>query len=403
MALETRAYKRVGLGAAAVLAVFALTAYVKRGDSAAEPAPRYTVARVSRGDIVRSVTSTGQLMPWVTVEVSSQISGLVTEVNADFNSVVRKGHVLARIDPATYEQRLRQAEADLAAAQANATLARVTARRLQGLREQDLVTQEEYDQARAQLEQAQATLLTRQAAVENARVDLQRCTITSPIDGVVIYRQIEVGKTVVSSFSAPTLFVIAQDLSRMRIIAPISEVDVWAVHPGQPVTFTVDAIPDRIFHGRLTQIRNPYTPSEKQSQQQAAQQSGITTFDAVIDVDNRDLLLRPSLTANVSIVVSQSRNALRVPNGALRVSLPELAESRALQAIQARLGSAPGDSAIVYRLPGGDRRAEPEPVLVHVGVADNLNAEILDGLREGDVVITGMASRIELPKRPGLF
>jgi len=317
----------------------------------------------------------------------------------DFNSVVKKGQVLARIDPSTYVQRVAQAEADLAAAEASAALVRLSAKRLKDLREKDLVTQADYDQIEAQLEQSRASLLTRKAALENARLDLERCTLTSPIDGVVIFRQVEVGKTVVSSFSAPTLFVIAQDLAKMRIIAPISEVDVWAVRPGQPVTFTVDAIPDRTFNGRLTQIRNPYTPSEKQTTQ-AAQQSTITNFDGVIEVDNPDLILRPSLTANVSIVVSRTDDALRIPNGALRVQIPQTPDMPRPPPIPV---DSSVDTSVVYRLPGGDRNATPQPVLVKLGITDNISTQVLEGLNEGDTVITGIPTRIEIPQRRGLF
>jgi HlyD family secretion protein len=315
--------------------------------------------------------------------------------------VVKKGQVLARIDPSTYEQRVTQAEADLAAAEAASTLVKLSAKRLKDLREKDLVTQADYDQVQAQLEQARATLLTRRAALQNAKLDLSRCTLTSPIDGIVIFKQVEVGKTVVSSFSAPTLFVIAQDLSKMRIIAPISEVDVWAAHPGQAVTFTVDAIPDRTFNGKLTQIRNPYTPSEKQNTQSAAQQSTITNFDGVIEVDNADLLLRPSLTANVSIVVSKTEGALRIPNGALRVQIPQDPSSPHPPPPPVPPDSI--DTSVVYRLPGGNRNATPEPVLVKLGITDNISTQVLGGLNEGDTVITGIPSRIEIPQRRGLF
>jgi len=384
---------------AVIVAAAAVVVYAKRDRDEPQSA-QYTIAPVSRGDIIQAVNTTGQLAPLVSVEVSTQISGLVTEVNVDFNSPVKKGQILARIDPASYIQKVAQAEADLAAAEASATLVRLNAARLKGLRDQDLVTQADYDQAEALLEQARAALLTRKASVENARTDLERCTLTSPIDGTVIFKQVEVGKTVVSSFSAPTLFVIAQDLAKMRIIAPISEVDVWAVHPGQAVTFTVDAIPDRTFGGKLTQIRNPYTPSEKQTTQ-ATQQSTITNFDGVIEVDNPDLLLRPSLTANVSVVVSKTENALRIPNGALRVQVPQDPDS------PHRMPTLPSeesvDSAVVYRLAGGDRSAKPEPVLVKLGITDNISTQVLEGLKEGDTVITGIPSRIEVPQRRGLF
>jgi HlyD family secretion protein len=382
-----------------IVAAAAAVVYAKR-DRDDQPRANYTIAPVARGEIVQAVNTTGQLAPLVSVEVSSQISGLVTEVNVDFNSVVKKGQVLARIDPSTYVQRVAQAEADLAAAEASAALVQLSAKRLKDLRDKDLVTQADYDQIEAQLEQSRASLLTRKAAVENARLDLDRCTLTSPIDGVVIFRQVEVGKTVVSSFSAPTLFVIAQDLSKMRIIAPISEVDVWAVHPGQPVTFTVDAIPDRVFNGRLTQIRNPYTPSEKQTTQ-AAQQSTITNFDGVIEVDNPDLILRPSLTANVSIVVSRTDDALRIPNGALRVQIPQTPDMPPPPPIPG--GDESVDMSIVYRLPGGNRNATPQPVLVKLGITDNISTQVLEGLNEGDTVITGIPTRIEIPQRRGLF
>jgi HlyD family secretion protein len=388
------------LGIAAVVVIAAAVVVYAKRDRDDEPKANYTIAPVSRGDIVQAVNTTGQLTPLISVEVSSQISGLVTEVNVDFNSAVKKGQVLARIDPATYEQRMRQAEADLAAAEASSTLVKLNAKRLKDLREKDLVTQAEYDQVEAQLEQARATLLTRKAVLENARLDLSRCTLTSPIDGIVIFRQVEVGKTVVSSFSAPTLFVIAQDLSKMRIIAPISEVDVWAAHPGQMVTFTVDAIPDRTFNGRLTQIRNPYTPSEKQTAQ-AAQQSTITNFDGVIEVDNPDLLLRPSLTANVSIVVSKTENTLRIPNGALRVQIPQ--DPSSPHPAPPAVPPDSVDTSVVYRLAGGNRNAVPEPVLVKLGITDNISTQVLDGLKEGDTVITGIPSRIEIPQRRGLF
>jgi HlyD family secretion protein len=390
----------LGVGALIVAATAAVV-YAKR-DRDDQPKAAYTIAPVSRGDIVQAVNTTGQLAPLVSVEVSSQISGLVTEVNVDFNSIVKKGQVLARIDPSTYVQRVTQAEADLAAAEANASLVKINAKRLNDLRNKDLVTQADYDQVEAQLEQSRATLLTRKAALQNARLDLDRCTLLSPIDGVVIFRQIEVGKTVVSSFSAPTLFVIAQDLAKMRIIAPISEVDVWAVHPGQPVTFTVDAIPERTFNGRLTQIRNPYTPSEKQNMQSAAQQSTITNFDGVIEVENPDLILRPSLTANVSIVVSRTEDALRIPNGALRVQIPQSQDMPRPPAMPASSEESE-DTSVVYRLPGGDRNATPQPVLVRLGITDNISTQVLEGLKEGDTVITGIPSRIEIPQRRGLF
>lgn len=381
------------MGGALAAASLAIALHFKGGNGS-EPLTRYTVAPVLRGDIVQAVNTTGTLAPLESVEVSTQVTqGLITEVAVDFNSRVKKGQVLARIDPATYEQRLRQARANLAAAEANDRLAQLNSRRMRDLRDQDLVTQQEYDQAEAQLQQAHATLLTNRAEVENAQVDLNRCTITSPIDGIVIFKQVEVGKTVVSSLAAPTLFTIARDLTKMRIIAPISEVDVRSVNPGQAVTFTVDAIPERTFHGTIKQIRNPYTPTDRQPRE-GMQQSLIATFDSVIEVENPDGLLRPSLTANVSVIVNRRQNVLQVPNGALRVKLPARAAAQNDAGIDAAAAS-----ATVYRLPQGDRDAQPEGVKVRLGISDSIVTEILHGLNEGDRVIT--AVRTDSDSRSG--
>jgi HlyD family secretion protein len=374
------------------------TAYFNRSED--PELPPFTFVTVDRGDVIQTVTTTGQLTPMVNVEVSTQISGLLVEVNVDFNTPVKKGQVLARIDPSTYEQQLRRAQADLEAAEATHALSEINVRRLRGLIEQDLVTQQDYDQATALLRQSRANLLTRKADVQNARVDLERCTIVAPIDGIVIFKQAEVGKTVVSSFSAPTLFVIARDLSSMRIVAPINEVDVSMVRVGQEVAFTVDAVPGRKFKGRLAQVRNPYTPSEnKQTSQQP--QSGINTFDAVIEVDNADLLLRPSLTAHVSIVVEKRVGVLRIPNGALRVELPKglIPERASSQAAQ----NADPANATVYRLPNSDKSGVPQAVNVRIGMSDGLMTEILQGLKPGDRVITGVAAEWGSREGGGLF
>jgi HlyD family secretion protein len=351
---------------------------------AAAPVLNYTVASITRGDLLRSVTTTGQLAPLVCVEVSTQISGLITEVAVDFNSHVTKGQVLARIDSSTYEQDLKQAKADLAAAEAAHRLAQLTVDRYKRLLDAKLETQQDYDQADAQLQQQDATLLTRRAAIENAQLNLDRCTITSPIDGIVLYKAADVGKTVQASFSAPTLFAIAKDLKKMQIDAQVSEVDVWSVKPGQEVTFTVDALPDRVFKGVVRQIRDPYTPSDKQSSA-SANSGGISTFDTIIEVENPDEVLMPSITANVSIIVSGKKGVLRVPNSALRVQLPPDAGVSAPAP-----GTADGQNrAVVYRLPGGNRTAKPVPVVVRLGLSDSLMTEVLDGLNEGDVVVTG--------------
>lgn len=371
------------IAAAAIVIAGGITAYSLVGEEGVPRAPQYVTAEVTRGRVVQAIVVSGVLSPLTSVEVSSQISGLVTEVKVDFNSVVKKGDVLARIDSSTYEQRLRQATADLAAAKATHALATLNAARLRELRNDDLVPQQDYDQIEALLQQSNAALLTQRAVVANARVDLERCTLTSPIDGVVIYRQIEVGKTVVSSFSAPTLFAIANDLSRMRILASISEVDVARVRPGQRAEFTVDAFPNRVFEGRLTQVRNPYTPSDKVSQQQSGSEP-IAKFDAVIEVRNAELLLKPSQTVNVSIVVSERDDVLRVPNNALRVGAAEAGAS--VTERDREFTTSP--SSRILRLADASSGAV-ERIAVRTGLRDDLHTEVLEGLREGDRVATG--------------
>ena len=298
-------------------------------------APEFITVPVSRGDVVQTVTATGQLDPLITVDVGSQISGLVQKLYVDFNSPVKKGDKLAEIDPATYEQRLRQAQANLASAEASARLQRINSERVKALYDQKLVTQQEYDQALVQLQQAEAQLLTSKAQVENAIVDLERCTITSPIDGIVMSKQTEEGKTVAASLNAPVLFTIANDLSKMQITAAVAEADIGAVEAGQQVRFTVDAFPNRTFRGEVVQVRNaPKTTSN------------VVTYDTIINVDNSDLRLRPGMTANVSIIVARRSNTLRVPNAALRVRVPDNVNV---------IGAAPASSA-----KGASRSAKSE-------------------------------------------
>lgn len=282
-----------------------------RPDAASAPVSFNTI-KVARGDVVQTVTATGDLQPVTTVDVSSQISGLLTEVLVDFNSRVSAGDVLARIDPATYESRLASAKAEYANTAANHRLVKLNNERAHSLFERNLVSRQEVDQSDAQLAQANAQLLTREAAVANAETDLARCTLYAPIDGIVIDRLAEVGKTVAASLNAPTLFTIVNDLAKMEIRAYVSEADIGAVAEGQEVNFTVDAYPSRTFRGRVTQIRN--SPLREQS---------VIVYSTIIAVDNADLRLKPGMTANVSIITAERRGVLRVPNSALRVRVPE--------------------------------------------------------------------------------
>lgn len=331
---------------AAVLVVAALASvawfyYGRRESGSGQPVFATTTA--ARGDITQVVTASGQLEPLLSVDVGSQISGQVKKLYVDFNSTVTKGQKIAEIDPATYEQRLRQAEADLASTEASNRLQRLNTERVKTLFDQKLVTQQEYDQALAQLQQSDAQLLTRTAALENAKVDLARCTIYSPVDGIVLSKQTEEGKTVAASLNSPTLFVIANDLSKMRIVAAVAEADVGQLDVGQDVTFTADAFPNRTFRGRVSQIRN-----------YAKNQQNVITYETLIDVDNTDLKLRPGMTASVSITVARRSGVLRVANAALRARIPD---GVAVKRPETPAGTAPAATAAA---PANDNQPRAE-------------------------------------------
>lgn len=284
--------------------------YYFRGKSDAKP--EFQTTKIARGDITQAVTATGDLQPVITVDIGAQVSGQIEEVLVDFNSMVKAGDVLARIDESTPTQRLRQAEADLASAEASNQLIQINAQRTKDLFAKNLVSQQELDSASAQLAQSNANLLTRQAAVANARLDLERTVITAPIDGMVLNRNTDKGRTVNASMNAPTLFTLVNDLTKMQINAAVAEADIGAIAEGQEVKFTVDAFPNRTFNGTVRQVRNAATTTQN-----------VVSYATIIDVNNPDLKLKPGMTANVSIVVQQRLGVLRVENGALRVRIPQ--------------------------------------------------------------------------------
>jgi HlyD family secretion protein len=445
----------------AVAAYYAYTLKVAHS----EAPPEYTTATVAKGDVVQVVTATGQLDAVLSVDVGSQISGLILKLYADFNTPVKEGQKLVELDPSNYEQNVRQAEADVASTDASYTLADLNARRSQELFEKSLITQQDNDTTQAQLKQAKAALLIKQAALENAKLNLARCTVFSPIDGIVISKLTEVGKTVAAGLNVPVLFTIANDLAKMQITAAVAEADIGSVIEGQQATFTVDAFPNRTFRGAITQVRN--APQNT---------NNVVTYNTIISVDNHDLKLRPGMTANVSIIVARRDGTLRLPNAALRVRMPEgLAapanptsadatkkteiannatgpapaaapasgsrqggggmrmlgadatpeQRQKMRDIMAEVGFTPGSgppsqeqrdqmrklmtergliaadsgagrgdspytTRTVYRLPGGNKTARPEPVSVKVGITDGLSSEIASGLTEGDVIITSV-------------
>ena len=282
---------------------------------------RYTTGSIDRGDVVEVVGATGTLEAVTTVQLGSQVSGTIKSLHADFNSTVKKGQVVARLDPSLFQARRGQAEANLLAAKANVDRAKATVEdmrqkyeRARELAAQKLLPQSDletakanYDGAVAQLKAAEAAQSQAQANLNQADVDLSHTIITTPIDGVVISRNVDVGQTVAASFQAPILFLIANDLTRMRVNASIDEADVGRVHEGQEVTFHVDAFPEREFVGKVEQVR--LNPTAVQN---------VVTYNTIVAVNNDDLLLRPGMTATVSVIVRKAEDALRVPAAALR-------------------------------------------------------------------------------------
>src|SRR6184192_663396 len=267
----------------------------------------YQIATVTRGPITQAVTATGTLNPVVNVQVGSQVSGNIAKLFADFNSQVKAGQVVAQIDPALFQATVTQAEGDLANAQAALELAKVNARRTQELFAKKTSSQADVDQAMATLHQSEANVKIKQGALDKARADLEHCTITSPIDGVVISRSVDVGQTVAASLQAPVIFAIANDLTKMQIDANVAEADVGVVQVGQDVDFTVAAFPTHTFHGKVVQVRN--APITVQN---------VVSYDTVIGVSNPDLKLKPGMTANVSVIIAHKDDILQIKNAALR-------------------------------------------------------------------------------------
>jgi HlyD family secretion protein len=423
--------------------------------SSHDAATQYQAAPASRGDLTQAVTATGQVGPVINVQVGSQISGIVRKLYADFNSVVKSNQIIAEIDPATYEVNVLKAEAQLANSKANLTLADVQSRRSDELYTNRLISASDHDSAKAQLEQARAQVQSDGATLKNAQVQLAYCTIYAPVDGVVISRNVDVGQTVAASFNTPTLFVIANDLTKMEIDALVSEADIGGVATNQDVNFTVDAYPYRTFRGKVSQVRYG-----------AITNQNVINYDCVIGVDNSDLKLFPGMTANVSIITAQREGVLRIPNAALRFRPPETVAAEAktslapqMMALGPRPGGPGGDGAgrsggmrpggagggggpggfgpggfgaggrgdrgpgggpgggsgrprperqvfrtvyVLAKADSGDpESSKPKPVQIKVGISDGINTEVLDGLEEGTQVVTGILSSDAASARPG--
>ncbi|HOA13419.1 MAG TPA: efflux RND transporter periplasmic adaptor subunit [Myxococcota bacterium] len=399
--------------AAVVAAIVILLVFKGRDDAAGKPV--WQTTKVHRGDVAYKVTASGTLSPLVTVNVGSQVSGRLQEILVDFNSPVKAGQLIAVIDPSITELEVQRARASVQTARAGIAKAsavvsdrKQVSDRTSVLRDRRLATDMEADSAAAALESARAELLSAraqlaqaQAMLKQAQTNLGYTKIVSPIDGVVISRQIDVGQTVAASFQAPVLFQIAGDLRKMEVHTSLAESDVGQVHDGMPVEFTVDAFPSRVFKGEVKQVR--YSPTTVQN---------VVTYDAVVSVDNEDLQLRPGMTADVSFIVSKSTNALVVSNTALRFKPPSVAEPDPKSPPRQSGGSLFGfmprpmqqkpsetDETEMAKKTAGRRTVwVPGPagdavqVAIEAGITDGRITEVLSGLKEDDLVITGVES-----------
>jgi HlyD family secretion protein len=381
----------------------------------------YVTTAVQRGTVTQVVSSTGTLQAVVTVLVGSQISGTIDKLFADFNTKVQAGQVVAQLNQDKFKAAVDQARANLLAAESNLAKAKVsvvdaqrTLERNRELRKRELMAQSEldaaqtaYDAALAQLEVNKAQTAQAQAALNQAMVDLNNTVIRSPVDGIVISRNVDVGQTVAASLQAPTLFTIANDLAKMEVHTNVDEADVGNVSEGQEVTFTVDAFPARRFRGRVHQVRNAPTVVQN-----------VVTYDAVVRIDNKELLLKPGMTANVQFLVNRKEDVLTIPNMAMRFKPPDQKneaqellrqeQSRAAPTVGARRtsrspggggGGRGGRRITIYVLSAG----KAEPVEVQLGITDGSKTEVRDGeLREKDAVIIGMASSAGAQSQTGV-
>ncbi|HEV7404047.1 MAG TPA: efflux RND transporter periplasmic adaptor subunit [Chthoniobacteraceae bacterium] len=355
---------------------------------------RYDTAPIARGDLTQVVQATGILNPVLNVQVGSQISGNIQKLYADFNSNVKKGEIVAELDPAIYKAIVHQQEADLASAKAALELAQLNAKRKNDLLQQHAAPQADVDTANATLHQAEATVKMKDANLEKARADLDHCTIYSPIDGTVISRAVDVGQTVAAAMNAPVLFTVANDLKKMQIDSSVAEADVGNVELDQAVDFTVDAFPFRTFHGTVVQVRNAATTVQN-----------VVTYDVVISVANEDLKLKPGMTTTLSIVIAQRENVLKLPNAALRFRPPVEVAATPVPVKGSptpappkgpggpggkgrKGGGGPRGERTIYVLKAG--AAKPDPVQVKLGISDGITSEILSGLEEGQSVVTGI-------------
>ncbi len=349
--------------------LLALTAALLLASCSKKAGIEYETTTVEQGNISTTVTATGTIEPVTSVEVGTQVSGIVAKIYVDYNSEVKAGQVIAELDKTNLTSELASQRANLTSVQSSLQYQKANYERQKSLYDKGLISANDYEQARLSYVQAQQQLTTAQQNVKRAETNLGYATITSPINGVVLSKAVEEGQTVAASFSTPTLFTIAQDLTDMRVIADIDEADIGEVKEGQRVTFTVDAFPADVFQGAVTQVR-----------QQATTESNVVTYEVVISAPNADLKLKPGLTANVTIFTLEKNDVLTVASKALRFSPNEalIAEDETIQGTEAKTK--------LWVREGKTFRAIP----VQTGVSNGTMTEITGGIKAGTEVLADM-------------
>ena len=356
--------KKVWMGIGAVV-VIALVVWMCSGGKKEQKA-EFSTAKVEKQNISTSITATGTIEPVTSVTVGTQVSGIVSKLYVDYNSIVKKGQIIAELDKTNLISELNRAKADLSSAQSTLNYETANYNRYKTLFDKGLISANDYENARLSFDKAQQTVRSSRENVQKAQTNLGYATITSPIDGVVLSKSVEEGQTVAASFNTPELFTIDQDLTDMRVIADIDEADIGGVKEGQRVSFTVDAYPDDKFEGQVTQVR-----------QQATTESNVVTYEVVISAPNNDLKLKPGLTANVTIYTLEKNDVLAAPAKALRFMPTEalLSEGQSIEDVEA--------PTKVWTLEGNVFKAHP----VQVGTTNGMLTEIVSGISEGTEVL----------------
>lgn len=360
--------KKKALVIAAVAAIAALAVWLLSGGKKEEKIT-FDTAAVAPANIMNSITATGTIEPVTSVTVGTQVSGIVSKLFVDYNSVVKKGQVIAELDKTNLMSQLNTAKTQLATAQSQLNYQTANYKRYKTLFEKGLVAADDFDNAKLSYTQAKEQVVSAKEEVQRAQTNLGYATITSPIDGVVLSKSVEEGQTVAASFSTPELFTIAQDLTNMQVVADVDEADIGDVKEGERVTFTVDAYPDDTFDGKVKQVR-----------QEATTTNNVVTYEVVISAPNADLKLKPGLTANVTIYTAERKGVLSVPSKALRF-IPQKETVGKMKIVDVanaknKVWTIEGNSIVAHK--------------VNIGMTDGTNTQIVGGIAEGTKVITGL-------------